>query len=84
MTKYKEINAENSIEVEGYQPNGGYEPTEDHRAFLVNSDFTGKEEVHWQLEEIVNHSMSNGKLYFFVKWLNWSTKDNTWEPIEKK
>ena len=36
----------------------------------------------YEPEAIVGERLAKGVTQFQVKWVGWSTKDNTWEPIE--
>lgn len=40
-------------------------------------------DVEYEVEEIVTHKEEEGGVIsYFVKWKNWSSDDNTWEPKE--
>lgn len=45
----------------------------------TNKDVYARE---YAVEKIVSHMISGRKHYFCVKWENWSSKMNTWEPEE--
>ena len=34
------------------------------------------------MEKIVGYKKQQGKSLYHVKWLGWSEKENTWEPME--
>ena len=36
----------------------------------------------YEVEEIRNMNLINNQVYFYVKWKNYSSKVNTWEPLE--
>jgi hypothetical protein len=40
-----------------------------------------KEGDYFEVEEIREKKVENGKEKYFVKWMNWPESSNTWEPI---
>jgi len=40
------------------------------------------EETEYEVEKIVDHQELDGEIQYLVKWKNWSSDDNTWEPKE--
>lgn len=40
-------------------------------------------ELYWEIEEIIDERIEeDGKQYVLIKWKNWPSRYNTWEPIE--
>ena len=39
-------------------------------------------EIEYEVEKIKDKRIKNGKIEYLIKWLNYSDKDSTWEPIE--
>lgn len=39
-------------------------------------------EASYDVEAIVNMTLANTKVFFHVKWENFPSRDNTWEPLE--
>ena len=37
--------------------------------------------VAHEVEEILSKRVESGKVYYRVKWLNYDSKDNSWEPV---
>jgi hypothetical protein len=42
---------------------------------------TDKQEFY-QVEKICDCKSSRGKKYYFIKWVGYSSKENTWEPLD--
>ena len=36
----------------------------------------------FQVEKIHNHKIVKGQKFYLIKWVGYSAKENTWEPIE--
>ena len=36
----------------------------------------------FQVEKIWTHKIVRGQKFYFINWVGYSSKDNTWEPIE--
>jgi hypothetical protein len=48
-----------------------------------SSDSSYAEGDHlWTVEKIVGKKSIKGKIHYHVKWLNYPSSDNTWEPRE--
>ena len=43
-------------------------------------EIDGEEE--YQVAEILDHTIKNGKTLYLVRWEEYSTEQNTWEPVE--
>ena len=43
-------------------------------------EINGEEE--YQVAEILDHTIKNGKTLYLVRWEGYSTEQNTWEPVE--
>ena len=41
-----------------------------------------EKEEFYQVEKIVQSKLVKGKKFYQVKWVGYSSKDNTWEPTE--
>jgi len=39
------------------------------------------EEGEYEVESIADKRMKKGKVEYLVKWIGWSSDDNTWEPV---
>ncbi len=37
---------------------------------------------YFEIDKIVDHKTERGKLFYYIKWLDWSYNDNTWETPE--
>lgn len=44
--------------------------------------YSGTGNQLWVVEDITGHKKVNNKSFYYVKWLGWSEKENTWEPKE--
>ncbi|KAL2125782.1 hypothetical protein VTI74DRAFT_2758 [Chaetomium olivicolor] len=40
------------------------------------------EEEEWDVEEILDSRLNNGRLEYLVKWLDFGHEDNSWEPVK--
>ena len=49
---------------------------------MENEDAQSKEPEFYEVEKIVDMRIRSGKKYFYIKWVGYSSKDNTWEPTE--
>lgn len=62
-----------------------YEPSEKRRKGnnqrVVEKIETTDLEIEYEVEEICQVSLSNQKLMFLIKWENYPSSDNTWEPL---
>lgn len=47
---------------------------------LLEDSFASEDE--YKVEKIVGKSIIDGEVHYEVKWLGYSSKENTWEPIE--
>ena len=47
----------------------------------MSSSSEEKEEVY-NVETILDRKLKGRKYYYYIKWENYSTDDNTWEPVE--
>ncbi|XP_014217049.1 histone-lysine N-methyltransferase SUV39H2 [Copidosoma floridanum] len=36
----------------------------------------------YEVETVLGKKIENGKSFYFIKWKNWSSQYNTWEPLE--
>ncbi|CAG7708751.1 unnamed protein product, partial [Allacma fusca] len=45
-------------------------------------DKMGESDEEWDVEEIVDHRIIDGKIQYLVKWMHWPKTNNTWEPPE--
>ena len=43
------------------------------------SSYSDSEDEVYEVEEIVNHRKKNGKIQYFLKWVGYSSSENTWE-----
>jgi len=39
-------------------------------------------EISYEVEKIISKEIVGGKVFYQIKWLSWSSKHNTYEPIE--
>lgn len=39
-------------------------------------------EENFEVEEIVNHRFRKGKIQYLIRWKNYTSDDDTWEPKE--
>ena len=46
-----------------------------------NGESDQKDE-YYQVEKIINHRNSKGKRLYQVKWVGYSMRETTWEPLE--
>ena len=40
-----------------------------------------KEQEFFQVEKIVDSRTRSGNKFYYIKWVGYSSKDNTWEPV---
>lgn len=48
----------------------------------AESESSDDDERRYNVEKIINDKIMRGKRYFRIKWENFSSKDNSWEPEE--
>lgn len=41
-----------------------------------------EEEREWVIEAILNHRYDENKIKYLIKWKNWPSSTNSWEPLE--
>lgn len=46
-----------------------------------SSPTSGKKTKLWEVEKILQKREQNGEALYLIKWKNWDSKYNTWEPI---
>lgn len=56
--------------------------TENQFDILTSNTITSINDGIYTVEKIVGHYISDGKIKYLVKWANFDTTHNTWEPIE--
>jgi len=65
--------------------NSAYSSASEEEVPIVETDGAsdvddGKDE--WVVEEVVDKRVRHGKTEYFLKWKNWPSSTNTWEPME--
>jgi len=43
-------------------------------------EISSDDEVEFEVEEVVDRRLYKGELQYLVKWVGWSSEDNSWEP----
>jgi hypothetical protein len=51
----------------------------DEKDFSKEKPLFETEDNRFQVEKLVNRKLEDGKIYYLVKWKNYSSKNNTWE-----
>jgi transposase InsO family protein len=58
------------------------EPAPKNAKIAENVEIDDDTEQEYEVEEILSHKRVSGKPYYLVKWKDYDTSENTWEPIE--
>jgi hypothetical protein len=58
------------------------EPAPENVKITENIEIKDNTEQEYEVEQILNHKQVSGKPYYLVKWKDYNTSENTWEPIK--
>lgn len=47
-----------------------------------NSSGSDNDEAGYEVEAVVDYRKKKGKEEFLIKWKNYESEDNSWEPVE--
>ena len=74
--------SDNDLPTDSYQPLTAKHSTENPVKIPGLPSTTGKHDIEYAVEKVIRGKFINGKLHYLIKWQNFPSKYNTWEPIE--